>query len=420
MFDWFKAIFSTRQVQPYTGGIAHFPGSFDTNLDYRREAGDLTLNAVVSICIQFLANKADEAPLVYQRLTDDGWQDAGEHEVLELLETPNLDYDLPALMFGTIASYSTAGNAYWYKVREGRKIRELTYLPHYSVTPVFDERRISNRAISAYRISTVEGQVTVPSSDIVHLRHGMNPRSPALGISPLAAVLKEITVDNWAASYSANLLNNLGVGSYLLSPKLNDGSAPNKEQAAQIQDRFNQLRREGVGRPIVSAFALDVKQLNLTPEDMALDTVIRHPVSRICAALGLDPMALGLPSSSKTYNNYGESLQAALENGVVPMLSSLAKQITGSLLWDEGHSREYRLAFDISGMRGLQEDVDNLHARVRGDFNADLIDRETAKIVLGYPVEPGDRGLYASVAKNPWAASMPAPRADNDSDQTSE
>ena len=78
------------------------------------------------------------------------------------------------------------------------------------------------------------------------------------------------------------------------------------------------FRGDGRGEPWFHNEPIEVTTPGFTPEQLVLDKVRSIPVSRIGAALGFDPMVIGLSSEQKTYSNLGEALEAAYELNIVP------------------------------------------------------------------------------------------------------
>jgi len=120
----------------------------------------------------------------------------------------------------------------------------------------------------------------------------------------------------------------------------------------RVRQRFSGERR---GSPLIPEIPVDVKQVGFSPEQLVLDKVRAVPAARICSALGLDPIVIGLPSENKTFSNYSEARESAYEMTVVP----LQRLIVGTL--NHVYRAELepgRLVFDLSKVRVLQGDVD--------------------------------------------------------------
>ncbi len=370
--------------------------------DYERMAWPVHLNGMVAIGVSFLGDLFLEAPLVVQRRTADrNWQTVEGHPLEALVARGNDGMDGSALWRAVVLSYKVSGNAYlfiWPK-RNGEP-HELIYLPDHLVEPRADRENPNGlKLISHYRYTPPGGEpIDLPPELVVHLRMGVDPQNPMRGLSPLAAQMREICADNAAGSYTAGLLSNFGLPTVAFSPKDNKAISP--EQIQQFREKFEQrFRNEGAGRAGVIPTPVEVHQIGFSPEEMALSDMRTGPANRICAALGFDPMAIGLPSENKTYANYKEAREAAFENGILPMKSSIAQQMTVQLLAGRpgyGLGRDHRIWWDFSEVRALQEDVDRLWSRVTKAWRSDLITRAEARRALGRVPERGEDEVYFS------------------------
>ncbi len=95
--------------------------------------------------------------------------------------------------------------------------------------------------ISHYRYSPggIAAPMEIPPEDVVHFRHGINPRNIRMGLSPLDGVIREIFVDLESSNFVASLLRNMGVPSVVISPK--GGSMQNSYDIAQARQREGEI-----------------------------------------------------------------------------------------------------------------------------------------------------------------------------------
>lgn len=144
---------------------------------------------------------------------------------------------------------------------------------------------------------------------------------------------------------------------------------------------------DGNGRMLVLPLGGKLEAPGYSPQDMALDSLRNVPTGRICGALGLDPMVLGLPSENKTYANYEEANEAAIETALLPLKRVVARTLTRQALKEP----KRRCFWDYSEVRALQDDVDALYKRVVDAYAKGAIMRSEAKQMLGLPHEKGDQ-----------------------------
>ncbi len=190
-----------------------------TRFDYRREVGDMLDSSVVTAPIQWLQRALPEARLAVTRRKQDGSRDdLLDHPMLALIQRPNPYYDDVALWAATILSLCTAGNGYWIKVRNGYgRPAELWYVPHWTMKP--EGSRDGSVFLSHYRYSPGGGvaPTNIAPEDVVHFRHGIDPRDPRLGLPPLDGAIREIFVDLESSNFVASLIR-VGTGAKLGLP----------------------------------------------------------------------------------------------------------------------------------------------------------------------------------------------------------
>jgi len=82
--------------------------------------------------------------------------------------------------------------------------------------------------------------------DVVHFKFGMDPANPRRGFSQLAAMFREVYIDDQAANFTAAILRNLGIIGLIFSPKTGStGIPPGKldEFKKYVQENFTQDKR---------------------------------------------------------------------------------------------------------------------------------------------------------------------------------
>jgi hypothetical protein len=140
-----------------------------------------------------------------------------------------------------------------------------------------------------------------------------------------------------------------------------------------------------------------VEKVSFSPADMALDVIRHTPEERITSSLGLNCLVLNLSAGlqNSTYNNLQEAEQAAWNQGVIPLLTVFAESITQSLLPEFPETKDGDFfKFDLHKILALQEDQDSLIKRSEVLYKAGIIDRATAKRLIGFETDPTDEMVY--------------------------
>lgn len=390
-------------------GVRFFPGSENpgSKLDYAALAGDPHLNSVVSICLNWYISTIHAAPACVKAKNDKNEKEVvHDHPLTRLLLKPNEWYAGSTLWAGTILSYRTHGSAYWFKVRNSLgEVVELWYVPHFQVRPLWDTD--GQTFITGYEYRVNNKILRMKPEDVVQFRFGINPYNLRVGLNPVGGVTRSLAQKNASDTFGVSLLRNGAVPSAILTPKDPDQSFDNPALIKETIKKYTS--GDMVGDILALESAVELQKLGYTPEEMALDKLDAMPTGLICAAMGLDPMVLGLPSANKTYSNFQEALEAVWEQAVMPMHANFGETLDLQLLNDDlmRNSGEPKpdpanetVEWDYSEVSALQPDVDALHARAREDFQSNLITRAQAKIAIGIdPAEDkSDDIYYADIA----------------------
>ncbi len=332
-----------------------------TRFDYRREVGDCLDSSVVTAPVQFLQRSLPEARLAVRRRQRGGkLVDLTDHPLLQLVQNPNPFYGDIALWFGTVLSYAIDGNAYWIKVRNGvGRPAELWYIPHWMMEPVpFDD---GSGFLSHYRYSPGGvAPMRIEADDVVHFRHGINPRNLLKGLSPIDGVIREIFMDLEASNFVASLLRNMGVPGVVISPKGGAMPAPEDVEAtkAWFQEAFGGDRRGG---PLVMGAPTDVHAYGFNPQQMNMSEARDIAEERICACLGVPAAVVGFGAGlqqTKVGATMSELRKLAWQNGVLPMGRGLVDELKRSLLADFGDAAGLDLYWNTDDVLALQEEED--------------------------------------------------------------
>jgi HK97 family phage portal protein len=369
------------------------PGS---TKDWSRVAGDLGLNGVVASAIDwYVRNYPQATPKYYRPVDSQQAEPVEDHPVLQLMAQPD-PMIMGSLFWGwVIQDYKLFGNTYLRKIRSTTRgvVTALQFLPQDMVRPVGN----GTNPLTHYVYTTDGRSFDIPVSDIIHIRYGRDPSDIRLGRAPLTAVLREIATDNTASTTAYGLLANGAMPSLIVGPDAKETTVDmSMDDARQVKRQLHEdLTGDGSGGIVVMTGAYKMDRVSLTPSELALDSVRRVPEERICSALGINPMVLGLGSGLErsTYSNYERAQQAAWEDGMVPLLRTLADAITADLLpeYPETQQGDY-LMYDLETVRALADDLQAEAERAEKLYKAGIIDRAEAKRIAGLEAVPEDEG----------------------------
>lgn len=391
------------QFTSYSGdpGAYFVSDLFGTGLDSGK-ACDISASPIVSICYEFVARKFVEAKAVMQKSNAEGeWED-DEASPVTLLFNSNPAYDFSHLLAATVVDL-LRGNAYWLIARgpTGKPL-ELWWMPkgYMHVIPAPDGKG----GPLAYMTTVNKIEAIWYPEDVIHFRgFRPDPKSFLVGLDPLGPQVPHIRVDNQVAAYTEAIVTNMGVPGAIFTVK-DPSKIMSNESAAELKRRYNAgTRGTSRGDAIIIDAPYDVQFPNVSPDNMALDTIGETAEERIPAALMLNAMALQLGAGLKraTFSNYEEAVKTAFDNGIAPLHKIVAETVTRIMVAEfRLDPKRTRFWFDYSDIPALQEDKNEMHLRVREDFKAGGIDRMTFKTKLGYEAEEAkDVDIYATPAK---------------------
>jgi len=369
------------------------PGS---TKDWSRIAGDLGLNGIVASAIDwYVRNYPQATPKYYRPVDSQQAEPVEDHPVIKLMAQPD-PMIMGSLFWGwVIQDYKLFGNTYLRKIRSTTRgvVTALQFLPQDMVRPVGN----GVNPLTHYVYTTDGRSFDIPVSDIIHIRYNRDPQDIRLGRSPVMAVLREIATDNTASTTAYGLLANGAMPSLIVGPDAKDQTVDiSMDDARQVKRQLHEdLTGDGSGGIVVMTGAYKLDRVSLTPSELALDSVRRVPEERICSALGINPMVLGLGSGLErsTYSNYERAQQAAWEDGMVPLLRTLADAITADLLPEYPETQEGDFVqYDLETVRALADDLAAEAERAERLYKAGIIDRAEAKRIAGLEAVPEDEG----------------------------
>lgn len=409
LLDFFKketrpgAEKAVREINDYADGWVPIGGSSataawqiilpGTNRDWTEEAGDLYLNGVVSSCLRWIMENIQEPRIVVATGDKDTMTTTENHPVVDLLRYPNPSYEGTTLLMATSMSDVLDGNAFWYVQRDKQGVPiEFYWLPEHFVDPY---NKTGTPIVDGYKIRVKGNKEKIESKDnIIHFRFGIDQEKKLRGFPRLRGVLREICLDNSASTYEVCITENMGIPGVVISPKDSDGTFT-PSQLEVLKNLFKtKTTGDRRGEPIGSTIPVNMQQMGFTPEQLSLDTMHDRPEARICAAIGIPAMVIGLMvgNEQRTYDNYGEAKKAAYKDCLLPMGYRWMSTLTRFFQKEGMLSPKERLVLYTGHIAALQEDESERHKRVRETFMAGILTRNESRQMLGLAALPDERG----------------------------
>lgn len=372
-----------------------------------RDAGNVATNSAVYSAIAWLQRRTSEPRLRVMRpgrgKAEQSLVEVSGHPLPTLFEE-GADFDGTILLSAIMIDLICTGNAYLGVQTQGlgRGLGGFVPLPAKCVEPRGDRYvdPANPRMITYYRYSDGNGRgFDIGPDEVVHVRVGYNPDNPMLGVSPVHASLREIVTDNEAATLNAALLQNGGVMGLAFEPSEGEGRQVESLGIKRIEDLENKMRERltsaRAGSPTIMPISGTWKVIGYKPDELQLTSARALAVARILSPLGLDPMALGLPSENKTYSNYAEATDSAHEQLFFPYLAIIARALTRQVLRVRYPQQAgYRVDWDLSQVRAAQPDLDALASRWGRLYVQGVATRADARAALSMPVDIARDNVY--------------------------
>jgi HK97 family phage portal protein len=369
-----------------------------SEFDYVGAAGKYHQNGVVSAIINYIVRKTGEARLIPQKKTAEGWVEVIDPLVTMIHKRPNEYQSFPEIIHGVIKSLADSGNAFLIKRRSkvtGQLVGYMFVGYEQMTAKNGKDNRDGSKLVTHYEYTPIGGVPTpIDADEVIHIKWGLDLKNPMLGVSPFEAVVVDIAIDNIAALSSAALLRNSGKMGAILIPRM-EVEPPTAEQRAIIEKMWDTYVGDKSGKAFLAPMPLDVAGMPMTPEQLQLLRIREQAAARICAPLGIDVMTINLPTANKTYANYTEANESGLENCFLQFVGLIAEQMTNQTEKDLNYAPgDFRWYWDTGEMRGLQEDKDKKHKRVRENWLSGLADKFESRLEMGMVVEEDMRGVY--------------------------
>lgn len=341
---------------------------------------------LVYACCEMRATSAAEPRLVAYR----GDEKIDDHPLLDLWNRPNRFQDRFGLTASVVMYRDVGGNAFIEKVRSGAgKMVELWTMRPDRVRVIPDAQTY----IGGYQYQLGAYTYELPAADVVHVK-SRHPLDDFYGLPILAPLAGRVDLDNWTRDFVRAFFTNAAVPAGMLNVKrmLND------QERELIRAR---LRRD-YGGPAGWHNVLLIDGDEATYDPMGLPLGARGAAvpeideaneARICGAFGVPPSLVGtrIGMNSSSYANRKQDEENFWMLTLMPLYRDIAADLTTGfgLGRPDGDFPDIdRVEFDLSDVKALAEDVDALHKRIIGVFQASIITHREARVALGYAEEP--------------------------------
>lgn len=387
----------------------------NTTIDFEQHVGDGQGSNVFMSPILWIWRASFEARFVVLTEGKDKEEMDTQHELVKLLAAPNPFMTGMVMLLGMLISWFTDGNVYLLKARDGAgRVRQLWYVPHWMIEPKWSETDAA-AFIDYYRYTPGGAQeLELKPTEVVHLRHGVDPRNVRKGFSYMKMLLREIFNDDEAANFVAALLLNGGVPGVIISPK-GDTVVSDADLKATKDYIGVSFGRSNKGKAMALGAPTEVQEFGYDPQKMNLDVVRNVSEERVCAALGLPAAVVGFGSGmeqTKVGATLTELHRIAWIDCLIPNQDLMAEELTRNLRQDFALKDNQRLGHDRRRVRALTDDLNKESERMDRGVRGGWIMVSEARRSQGLEVLPEHdvfvRGI-GTVLEGPGAPEEPEP-----------
>lgn len=354
----------------------------------------LRKNPVVSGCLRTITNAITDAALIVEvpvgSPDDNEWERAPlSHGAQVLINNPNPRDPGVAFIERSVAHYLLGGNTLLKKIRQNsRRIdRLIPVRPDRILSALTDEDDLP----VAFKLSRGDtSQVEVLLANDVVLIPDIDPLNEIFGMPRLLSASLEIATDNEASDYVSEVLTNHG------NPGMVIGTDPTRAKSnllEQAEEKWMEKFGPGKGRGRVAFLpgATTFKEIGFTLTQLEFPDLRRIGREGICAAFGVDPMILGLASTSRGSSMSGsehEEARAKLwTHTIIPIMRRWEAYLNMFLAPEFGNVR-YR--FDTSEITALAENRNDSFKRAEQMVKVGTYTPQEIRMETGHDLEPAD------------------------------
>lgn len=406
-------------------------GSLPGERSYSALVGDAFDTSIVGACINWMARNFPEAkPAMWREDAAGGRTRVRKNGMLRLLHRPNPFYSWRTLVMAMVISWVVAGNIYLLKRRSTfLEPIQLWWVPQWMMKPAGrpEARQGDEDWITHYDYWTPSGHLTVARTEVVHVRFGLDPDDPRVGISPIHAELRNIFTDEEAARFTASLLKNMGVPGVTIAPEI-AAEGMSEPDAEEIKKKYMaKFGGDQRGEPMVFTGPMKVTPVGFSPKDLDLSALRDVAEERVTSALGLSAAVVGFGTGLhqvKVGATMDSLRDAAHLECSRPTLGTWASEIEHQLLPDfVGRGLDStRFEFDFTGIPILADHELKRSKRIIEEMRGSARTRAEARKDLDLPIGPRDNVYLvpSGFTEVPANEAPSAPATEPESDEPEE
>lgn len=370
---------NTNFIQGYQSNA----GQFDVG-----GLGNGASNSAVVSCLQVLGTAFGEAELKVYETNEAGELDVlANHQLTMLFKRPNPYMSGDVVQNYLVQSMHISGDAYLLKQKNeaGQLVALYPLMPENVTVKGNDETLISH-----YEYQVKNEKVLLDRDMVAHFRLGLDPSNHRQGFSPVRTLLREIYGDESAGQMATSILANMGVPSFMITPK--DEYGLTEEEGEAISKAFQRKTGgQNKGKPLVLSGGVNVEKLAFSPKDLEIGDLRESFESRVSSVLGVPSIIAGLEVGLKyaTYSNAKTLREFFTEQKLIPLWDMVSQEITHQILKvDYPNSSNLEARYDYTDVRALQTDTNEIYERMNLAVTGGWVTIAEARQSIGLPTTP--------------------------------
>jgi HK97 family phage portal protein len=370
---------NTNFIQGYQSNA----GQFDVG-----GLGNGASNSAVVSCLQVLGTAFGEAELKVYETNEAGELDVlPNHQLTMLFKRPNPYMSGDVVQNYLVQSMHISGDAYLLKQKNeaGQLVALYPLMPENVTVKGNDETLISH-----YEYQVKNEKVLLDRDMVAHFRLGLDPSNHRQGFSPVRTLLREIYGDESAGQMATSILANMGVPSFMITPK--DEYGLTEEEGEAISKAFQRKTGgQNKGKPLVLSGGVNVEKLAFSPKDLEIGDLRESFESRVSSVLGVPSIIAGLEVGLKyaTYSNAKTLREFFTEQKLIPLWDMVSQEITHQILKvDYPNSSNLEAKYDYTDVRALQTDTNEIYERMNLAVTGGWVTIAEARQSIGLPTTP--------------------------------
>lgn len=374
----FDRLFKNKSVEErsdsgYFGGMALNYSSYN---GYQQNKA-LLLSAVYR-CVECISDTVAQLPLKLYSIDARGYkvEDTGNELYDVLTRQPNEKMTAFSLLKAAVISTVLTGNGYILIRREGKKVKDLVYIPSGLVNIIETPEKIE------YQITGFKQ--LVPASDMIHLKN--ISLDGVRGVSTLQYARITLGIASASENTANNFFKSGGAISGILSTP-NPLSSKQKEDARQSWAAAYGSNNDKNGIAVLDG-NWSFQELSISPADAQLLESRKFNVIDIARFFGVPPTKL-YDTAGVNYNSLEMSQLAFLTDCIQPLLVKIEQEFECKL-FNRGERGKYEVKFDTTMM--LRTDKTSLSTYYNTMFNMGVYSpNEIRKALDMTAIEGGDQ-----------------------------